>query len=139
MHSTKVLIVGSNPSCKSDDSSAFHQSTRSRIAIDGWFKNIDADLAFINISDQKTPGNRSLTVSEVRDCIPGLLLKLDDYHDHTFVALGKTAYQAMQLAQVDVFGAPHPSGNNLQLNNKEFVADFLHRLEQYISQQKESM
>ena len=59
---------------------------------------------------------------------------MDDYFDHVFVGLGKTAQKALQMANVEFFSAPHPSGQNFQLNDSEFVADFLQRLEEYIIQ-----
>lgn len=72
----KVLLVGSNPSEASPDTTAFHPNTRSRNILESWFSNIDADISFINICDKKTPKNRPLRVSEIRESIPSLLNKI---------------------------------------------------------------
>jgi len=64
--STKVLLIGSNPSCASTDNSPFLASTRSRMLLDEWFKDLDVDVHFCNVSYQKKEGNKPLTAQEIK-------------------------------------------------------------------------
>jgi len=129
----KVLLIGSNPSVKSPDNSEFHPDTRSRAVIDEWFKDIhDVSMSFINVVDYKKPGNKPLSVREIKESLPELKGKIEQYNEHKIVALGKTATKAMKLLTYDFLEAPHPSGLNRKLNDPEFVKSFIEDLTEYI-------
>lgn len=119
----RVLFVGSNPGSQNPDGTAFHISSRSRKTIDEWLKGIDAEVAFINVADFKTPNNRPLSASEVRACLPALASKICLYKDFKIVAVGGTAEKALRLLNVPVYHSmPHPSGRSRKLNDPLFVA-----------------
>lgn len=129
----KVLLVGSNPSVRSPDNSGFHVSTRSRMVIDNWFSDIqDVELTFINIVDYKKEGNKSLSVSEIKNNLPVFKSKLKKYNDYKIIALGNTAVKAMRMVTSDFLEAPHPSGLNRNLNDPIYVSDFICNLKRYI-------
>ena len=126
-----VLLIGSNPSQRSECSvSAFHASTRSRKTIETWFRDIPCDLFFTNVIDHPTENNRPLRVSEIRDAIPSLHHKVTGYNK--IVALGKTAAKALDIAGIEYFEMPHPSGSNRKLNDKGWVHEVILKLANYI-------
>lgn len=137
----KVLIVGSNPSVKSPNNSAFHPSTRSRMILDEWFKDIDAELHFINVCDRTRPGNRQMRVSEIRECLPSLKskIKMTKLIHCRVVAVGRTASKALNLLGVEYLEMPHPSGMNRKLNDKEYVASKICELKRFIYERREDI
>lgn len=126
----KVLLLGSNPSEASPDISAFHSNTRSRIILDSWFSDIHANVSYANICDQRTPNNRPLRVSEIRECLPTLLDKINGFDK--IVALGKTSSKALELAKIRHFAAPHPSGLNRFWNDKVKAAHMVQSIRDYV-------
>jgi hypothetical protein len=119
----QVLFVGSNPGSKSPDGSAFHPQSRSRRTLDLWVKGADADYAYVNVCDFKTPDNRPLKLKEIRDSVASLTIKIQNYPNAKVVAVGKTARVALELAGIKGYHhIPHPSGRTRQLNNPDFVS-----------------
>jgi uracil-DNA glycosylase len=85
-----------------------------------WIEGIDAEFVFLNVSDEKTKNNKSLSKAQVKDCIFSLKQKLDHYPNAKIIALGKTAEQALLMLKVENFlSIPHPSGLNRSLNDPE--------------------
>ena len=119
----KILFVGSNPSASSPDCTPFHPSCRSRKTLDGWISGVNNEIVYMNVSDNKTPGNRSLSAKEIRESIPSLREKLLQHSNHKIVAVGTTATKAMHLIGcTDFLSVPHPSGRCRKLNDADFVA-----------------
>lgn len=128
----KVLLLGSNPSEASPNKQPFHPSTKSRQILDRWFDGIETEMSFINIRDEKTPNNRPLRVSEIRDALPRLREKIDGWDK--IVALGKTASKALSmLGNVDYFEAPHPSGLNRFWNCSVQSSHMIQSIRDYVN------
>ena len=126
-----VLLVGSNPSNASPDISDFHPSTRSRIILDQWFNGMAVNnISYTNVAAVRTPENRPLRISEIRRNLPRLQNITKNYSK--IIALGKTASKALSMLDIEHFAAPHPSGLNRQLNNKDYVAEMIQQLTLYI-------
>lgn len=136
MKKIKVLFVGSNPSTKSPDETAFHPLTKSRSVIDSWIYKFkfpgNHDISFTNIYPHKKADNKPLTMREIRGHLPETRKFLDHYRDYKIIALGKTSAKILNMLDVNFFEAPHPSGLNRKLNDKDFVRDMINRLEQFI-------
>lgn len=129
----KILIVGSNPSIKSPDQSAFHPSTRSRMVLDGWFKDFEIeDMAFINISNEKKENNKPLSKSEIINELPVLTERLSRYQGYKIVGVGNVAKIALTLLQVNFHGMPHPSGRCRVWNSKALSELIIASLHDYI-------
>lgn len=126
----EILLVGSNPSVTSPDITAFHPDTRSRIVLDSWFIDIDADISYANICDQRMPNNRPLRISEIQECLPSLLNKINGYDK--VIALGKAASRALSMAEVSYFAAPHPSGLNRFWNDGVKAAWMIQSIRDYV-------
>lgn len=133
----KILLIGSNPSHKSPDNTPFHASTRSRIILDAWFRDIECQMSFMNVSDQKTDNNKPLTRRQIRNYIPHIKQRLNETDCHGIVALGQTASWALTQAEVPHLAMPHPSGMNRQLNDPEFVAGKIEELRKFIDERRE--
>jgi hypothetical protein len=125
-----IALVGTNPSNRSPDNSAFHPDTRSRKIIDSWFKDIQADLFFFNIHKHPTENNRPLRTSEMRLGAQRLESELNDYDK--VIALGNQASKALNLIKKAHFSAPHPSGMNRKLNCPLFVQQMLLELRAFL-------
>lgn len=132
----RVILVGSNPSEKSPDCSPFHASTRSRTVVDGWFKDMDVDVHFINVCDRKRSGNRPLKVSEIRGALPRFQSRLEEseFQNCKLVALGKTASKALKMLEVEYHEMPHPSGANRFWNDKAKAAEVIKGLREYLDE-----
>ncbi len=128
----RVILVGSNPSIKSPDNSPFHAETRSRIILDEWFRDIPCQVSFINICQEKTSGNKSLTHKSIRNNLPDFQKRLESLEGDKIVALGKTAEYGCSALGITFLAMPHPSGMNRQLNDKEFVARKIEELRKFI-------
>ena len=126
----RVLLVGSNPSVRSPDTSAFHPHTRSRKIIDKWFRDIPVDLHFTNIHNHPTPNNRPLRASEINQNKSRILEECSDF-DYV-IGLGNTASDALKKIRVSHFKCPHPSGMNRVLNNAKYVDDLVDRLKNFL-------
>lgn len=130
-----ILLIGSNPSIRSPDNSPFHAATRSRMILDEWFADLQGHMkAFINVTDIVKADNKPLTGSEIQAALPALKLRLEEFKGFKFVALGKTAARACELAGVKFLEMPHPSGMNRKLNDPEYVKEKIKRLAEFISE-----
>jgi uracil-DNA glycosylase len=117
-----VVFIGSNPSTRSPDDTAFHISTKSRQILMSWIDNKNIEIIFDNISNIKTENNRPLSLKEIKQSLPILTKSIQDKNPDRIVTLGKTAEKALSLIDLfEFFAAPHPSGLNRQLNDKEYV------------------
>jgi hypothetical protein len=112
-----VCIVGSNPSRQSPDCSAFHPDTKSRKVVDSWFEGQNVFLSYINIIPEKTEGNRQLTKKDMKPHLETLEDKLR--YEKNIVACGRIASMGLNMAGIDHFNMPHPSGLNRFWNDKE--------------------
>ena len=135
MKNTEVLLVGSNPSERSLDNSAFHVETKSRQTIDTWFSGKSVNLKFENVSSSVTNRNRSLNVSEIRACLPNLKQRLEGYN--IIVAVGKTAVKALQMLEIEHFEMWHPSGLCRKWNDKQASAEKITALHRYIDERRQ--
>lgn len=116
-----VLIVGSNPSNASHDNSAFAVGTKSRATIDSWFDN-DNDylMKYVNIVDYKTAGNKPLTRAEIKNNLPDIKNNFQYWvANYNIIAVGKTAQDALDMAEIEHFKMWHPSGLCRKWNDKE--------------------
>ena len=131
---SKILFVGSNPSCKSPDNSAFNLNTPSRRILDSWLRELGDDVivAHCNVSSDKTADNRPLSAKEIKQSLPDLLQLIDGHADHKVVALGNTAARALTLLHVEFYAMPHPSGRNRKLNDKNYTAEKIKGLKNYV-------
>lgn len=118
---TYVVIVGSNPSNKSPDDSAFHPSTKSRQTVDKWFEGIDEyDISYINLVDKKTDSNKPLKVTDINENeVKKKLVNITAYKSHKIIACGNMASAGLKKAGIQHFKMPHPSGLNHFWNDKE--------------------
>ena len=132
----RVILIGSNPSEKSPDNSPFHPSTRSRAFIETWFDGIDTEIHFENVCDRKRSGNRPMKVSEIKDALPGLRSRIEEFgfQNCKIVALGKTASKALDLLEVEYHEMPHPSGMNRFWNDKDKSAEAIESLRKYLDE-----
>lgn len=118
-----IVVVGSNPSNKSPDKTAFSTHTRSGRTIREWFSGVP-DVCFVNVSDEPTPGNRPLLVSEIHANLTPLKAKLDKADK--IVVVGNTATYAIAVLRLSpgwnkpYLHIPHPSERNRLLNSKTF-------------------
>ena len=126
----RVLLVGSNPSVKSPDTSAFHPQTKSRKIIDKWFRDIPVDLYFKNIHNYPTPNNRPLRALEINQNRDRILRECSGF-DYV-IGLGNTASDALKKIGVSHFKCPHPSGMNRLLNCSDYVANLIDRLKNHL-------
>lgn len=102
----------------------------------GWNDQLPGidNIHFENVSDQPTPGNRPLNISEIRANLQSLKMKLDLCIDNGFkiVTLGRTAEKAVKMLGMDHYSMPHPSGLNRQLNDKKFVEEKINGLKVFL-------
>jgi len=105
-----LIIVGSNPSSASPDSTPFHPATKSRKFIDKLFKDSDYQLIYINLVDYKTEGNKPLSNKVIKLELNNIKQKFHEIRDFKIIAFGKTASYGLNLARIEHFALPHPSG-----------------------------
>ena len=129
-----VLIIGSNPSQRSVGINAFCPSTKYRQILNKWLEGLDVIIDFDNVSHYPTPGNRPLRISEIREAIPGLKQRLTRYNK--IIAVGKTAAKALDIAGIEHFKAPHPSGLNRFWNDKERAAKMIESIRDYVRSER---
>lgn len=132
MRMNNVLLVGSNPSRRSPNPTAFHLSTKSRSTIEKWFDDVLVNLYFENVTRRPTEDNRPLRVSEIRDAIPDLTRRVDGYDK--IVALGTTASKALTMVGVEHFAMPHPSGLCRFWNDKVQAEQKIRELIKYVTE-----
>lgn len=115
-----VVLVGSNPSSKSPDDSAFHINTKSRKFVDKWFDDSWC-VAYDNLVNFKTEDNKQLSVSQIKKSLCDIESTMDNYiiTGYKIVACGKTAALGLEMAGVEFFEMPHPSGLCRFWNDKE--------------------
>lgn len=106
----QLIIVGSNPSSASPDCSPFHPTTKSRQFIDKLFNGSDYELTYVNLVDYKTDGNKPLSNKVIKSQLVNIKQKFHGIQDSKIIALGKTASYGLDLAGIEHFALPHPSG-----------------------------
>ena len=106
----QLTIVGSNPSSASPDCTPFHPATKSRQFIDKLFKDSGYELTYINLVDYKTDGNKPLSNKIIKLELANIKQKFHGIRDTKIIALGKTASYGLDLAGLEHFALPHPSG-----------------------------
>lgn len=114
-----IVLVGSNPSIKSPDLSAFHSSTKSRKFVDNIFKDTNLNIVYLNLIDIKLPDNKPISKSLISSELENIKLKFQSYSDHKIIAFGKTASDGLTLAGIRHFAMPHPSGLCRFWNDRE--------------------
>ena len=133
MSKYRVLFIGSNPGVGSPDLTAFHPSCMSRKKLDSWIASLDIHACYVNVVDQKTPGNRPLKVDEIRSALPSLVEKLAQYGDFKIVAVGNAATKALMILGIkDFHPLPHPSGRCRKWNDPDFAAQTRNALISFI-------
>ena len=117
----KVLLVGSNPSNKSPDNSAFHRDTKSRKFVDKWFEGEGWNIAYDNLVSFKTNNNKQLSVAQINENLDWIKYNMEKYKNlgYNVVACGKVAAKGLTMAGVEHFEMPHPSGLCRFWNDKE--------------------
>jgi uracil-DNA glycosylase len=126
-----IVFVGSNPSRAAGCTTPFTPNTRSHTIIKSWMDaaSVGRDHLFYNVSNQATPNNRPLKISEIKECIPGLQESLRGFTK--IVALGKTAHRALQMAGIPHLELSHPSGCNRKNNCPFYVNEQISKLRDY--------
>ena len=125
----KVVVVGSNPSQKSPDKTAFSVHTRSGRTIREWFFSIP-DVCFVNVSDEPTANNKPLKMYEINANLKKLSTKLDGFD--RVVAVGVTAQIACKKLGVPFFPMFHPSGRCRKQNDPGYVKTRIVELLNYL-------
>jgi hypothetical protein len=105
-----IVLVGSNPSVRSPDLSAFHPDTKSRKFIDNIFKSTNFNIVYLNLVDIKIEGNKPLSKSIISSELENIKLKFQSYSNSKIISFGKTASEGLALASIEHFAMPHPSG-----------------------------
>lgn len=115
-----VVLVGSNPSGKSPDCSAFHPDTKSRQFVDKWFDK-SWHIMYDNLVDFKTENNRQLSTAQIKKNLKWIVKNMEEYNrlGWKIVACGKIAAKGLTMAKVEHFEMPHPSGLCRFWNDKE--------------------
>jgi hypothetical protein len=106
----KILLIGSNPSNSSPDSSPFHPNTKSRKFIDKIFAGFSVELHYSNLFDYKTENNKPISKKELILNIEHIKQKFNNFPNTKIIALGRTSSDGLRLAGIDHFHLPHPSG-----------------------------
>ena len=106
----KVTVVGSNPSSKSPDDTPFHPSTKSRRFIDDMFAGCNVELSYANIVDYKTANNKPLSKSEIKSQLDNIKSKFIEDPNIKIITFGSAASYGLELAGIEHFAMPHPSG-----------------------------
>jgi len=127
-----IVFVGSNPSKASITTIPFDADTKSFRILSGWMDAsgiVDTIVVFRNVAHKPTPNNRPLKVSEIKECLPGLIESLQGFTK--IVALGKTAHRALCMANIPHLELDHPSGLNRKLNCPFYVDGIISKLRDY--------
>lgn len=140
-----ILIVGSNPSMASPNTSPFHHSTKSYKNLITILKEAYPECAgttFTNVHHLPTKDNRPLTTKEIKDCLPslksniGINIEIWGTGNTKIVAVGQTAQKAMTLLGMEHFALPHTSGLNRQWNDKDFKEQKIKELRNFLLSSK---
>lgn len=126
-----ILFLGSNPSSKSVDDSAFHPYTKSGKILEAWCKDLVGAKVYINVMSDKTKNNRPMKTSEIKSNISRLSKDIKRINPDRIVALGKTATKALTLLQLKFYELPHPSGLNRKINNPQYVEEKIKKLVEF--------
>lgn len=114
--STKVMIVGLNPSNESPDNSAFHPDTKSGRTIRNWLKDTQCCVEFENIYGWKDKDHGKPLKSEL--ILPDRI-KLAYACGFKIVTCGNVADEILVKYKIKHFAMPHPSGLCRFWNDKE--------------------
>jgi uracil-DNA glycosylase len=132
----KILFIGSNPSQVSAKTVPFWFDTRSRSVLFQWMDQVEEseiiDWHFANVSNQVTPDNRSLKMSEIKENLETLKANIESINPDKIITLGKTAEKALTLLNREFYPMPHPSGRNRKLNNKDYIEEKIKGMTSYI-------
>jgi uracil-DNA glycosylase len=132
----RVLIVGSNPSVRSQVITPFWKDTRSAKVISSWLTLVAVDfevLTTTNVYDKPTHNNKPLNALQIKLGLPALKQTYEVGGYTKVVALGKTAAKALSMLDIDFFEMPHPSGRNRKLNDKSYVKEKINGLRDYLT------
>ena len=126
-----IVFVGSNPSVASGSNRPFDDDTKSYKILWGWINAAipEPSVCYFNVSNEPTPNNRPLNASEIKECIPGLQIAMQNHSK--IVALGKTAHRALEMAGIPHLELSHPSGLNRKLNCPYYVNELISKLRDY--------
>lgn len=145
MMAFKIVFVGSNPSQRSSSIVPFWYDTKSNKVLQGWLNEvvfaseqpITESLHYLNVSNQPTPGNRPLKISEIRANLDRLNTDINiNVVPDKIIALGKTAEKALTLLGLEFYAMPHPSGLNRLLNDPKYVEEKIKGLKAYLNPSK---
>lgn len=130
----KVVFVGSNPSSKNVSKDVPFVGTKSHEVLLRWIGQLGIkDPVMLNVFNEFTVSNKSLTISQIKSGLPSLKTLLStEYKDHHVVALGRSAEIALKLLKIDHFKLPHPSPRNLVLNNKKLLSKNLKKCKEWL-------
>lgn len=132
MYKTRAVFIGSNPSAASKGLDPFNKSTKSGRTLHEWISKAEVNISVtMNLSNKKTPNNRPLKMSEIKDSLRRLELNLKHYGMKP-VAVGKAAATALRLLGVDFYEMPHSSGLNRQLNDPKYIEEKINGLKEYL-------
>lgn len=119
-----ALFIGSNPSQASKGNGAFDMSTGSGKTLHEWIEKAGINISIMhNLVNTPTPGNRQLTMKEIKGRLNHLAMIIAHHKDVPIIAVGKTAATALKMLGVNFYELPHPSGLNRLLNDPEYVAE----------------
>lgn len=131
-----IVFIGSNPSQKSSSIMPFWSDARSSKTLKSWVAQLnlakDSCFFYMNVVNQPTPNNRSLRTSEIKGALPLLEQHIKNIQADKIVTFGKSAGLALTLLRLQHYTMPHPSGLNRQLNNKNFIAEKIKGLQEYL-------
>lgn len=127
----KILFIGSNPSIRAADNTAFGSDTASGRIVRSWAEGIEGTLYFENIMPLKTENNRPLKKSEMAHASASLLERIKEINPDRLVALGKSAAAVLRNLDLRFLELPHPSGMNRKLNDKKYTAEKIVDLKLY--------
>lgn len=132
----KVLLIGANPSQVSKTNNAFDLSTKSGKKIIEWIcktNTLNLPVSLANVYSGKTINNKPPTKEIIRTHSIMLKMRLDMEKPTKIVAFGKIAANALNGMGYEFFEMPHPSGCNRKLNDKEYVAEKIKGLTEFLS------
>ena len=132
----RVLIVGSNPSMRSQVITPFWKDTRSAKVLNGWLVRVGLNFEFLtktNVHDQPTFKNKPLTHAQIKAGLPSLRETYEVGGYDKVIALGKTAAKALTLLKIEHHEMPHPSGRNRKLNDGNYVEQKINGLRDYLA------
>jgi hypothetical protein len=127
-----IVLVGSNPGSQSPDLSAFHPSTKSRQFIDNIFRHVDYEIIYLNLIDIKMPNNKPLTKSMIQSELENIKSKFKSYDNYKVISFGTVASYGLELADIEHFAMPHPSGLCRFWNDRDASIIMINRMFEWI-------